>query len=124
MKPAHLFSVGQTVHVVEPSQSHGRPPRRYDAKVAKIGRVWGTLEGGERFDLSDGHLDGKGYSSHGKVWERAEDYDRERLLKWAWSALLDGAASFRHNPPYTYSFNRVRQLCVELGIRLPEPPPF
>ena len=118
------FSKDQIVHVVQPSLNHGRPPRRFDCKVAKVGRVWATLENGERFDMVGGRLDGKGYASPGRVWESSEEFDRQRLLLWAWGEFLDKVASFRHHPPGSVSFNRLRQICIELGVPLPSPPPF
>lgn len=118
------LSVGTVVHVVFPAPRHGAPDRRRDMRVTKVGRVWATLESGDRFDIASGRLDGKGYASPGRVWESSDEYLRERLLKWAWGQLLDRAASFRHHPPGLVSFNTLRRVSVELGIPLPEPPAF
>lgn len=118
------LSIGDIVHVVYPSLRIGTPARRSDMRVAKVGRVWATLENGERFELANGRLDGKGYASPGMVWESADEYLRAKTLKWAWGALLDQIGSFRHHPPPFVTFNQLRKIAIELGVPLPEPPAF
>ena len=59
------FRVGQEVIIT--GQRLG-PERVWAGKVAKVGRVWGVLANGERFDLETGALDGGRYTSPGTVY--------------------------------------------------------
>ena len=59
------FRAGQEVIIT--GQGFG-PERVWAGKVAKVGRVWGTLANGQRFDLETGALDGGKYMSPGTVY--------------------------------------------------------
>ena len=73
------FRVGQEVLVT--GQQFG-PERVWAGKVAKVGRVWGTLASGKRFDLETGALDGGRFTSPGRV-HTPEGYKlhRERVQR-------------------------------------------
>ena len=73
------FRAGQEVTITGLGFGHERV---WAGKVAKVGRVWGTLASGERFDLETGRLDGGKCTSPGIV-HTPEGYKlhRERVQR-------------------------------------------
>ena len=57
--------------------------------IAKVGRVWVSLEGSYklRISLNDLSADGYGYSSPGRCYFSREEYETELALAAAWGSL-------------------------------------
>ncbi len=81
------WTVGVKVFVVETMR--GMAGKTYHATVVKVGRTWVTFQQDgtglqERFDHASMWIDGKGYSSPGRVYLSEQDYldDTERRKEW------------------------------------------
>lgn len=80
--------VGMPVYVV-PAERMGRP---YEATITAIGRKWITFGNGRmtnRFNAETMKLDGKGYSSPGRVWPSKSEYDESTAINQSWSTLCN-----------------------------------
>lgn len=58
-----------------------------EVTIKKIGRVWATLNSGERVNLVNLRVDGKGYMSPGQCWPSREAWEAEKSRQEAWSTL-------------------------------------
>lgn len=93
------YQVGQEVWVLDTQRI--RHPNAstplHKATISAIGRKWATIGRKERFDITNGQLDGGEYTSPGRVFLSPEAFQQEVRLNAAWSAL--GDAVRRHQPP-------------------------
>ena len=109
------FHIGQEVYVVH---NGGRGHKdSCKATITKIGRRWINYECRNkswlsgRFDPEDMWVDGKGYSSPGKVYLSQEDFDESTLRN---KAYRDMYRRMLHNP--TTSLENVQKARVLLGF--------
>lgn len=80
----------------------------YPITITAVGRKWAeTDKRNARFNLSTGYVDGKGYSSPGRVWPSKEAYELHRDLVKAWDLLRDRVAA-NWSPPAEISAENVR----------------
>jgi hypothetical protein len=84
------WQVGMEVCVVVTLNVRGEPKPR-NAKVSKVGRRWITLDDPAhpptRFDAETHRIDGRGYTSCGKVYVDEEAYRATTLMEQMWKDL-------------------------------------
>jgi hypothetical protein len=92
------WEVGQSVWVVHRMNvKHGGS----SATIAKIGRVWITLDDGRtRFDPETGDIDGKGYYPWGKVYVTQHEYAASQAASVAWDGLKTVIRNAYYRPPH------------------------
>ena len=82
------WTVGMPIYVV-PRHQMGQP---YEATITAIGRKWITFSRGpgreDRFNAETMNLDGKGYSSPGRVWQSKAEYEETLAINHAWQNLF------------------------------------
>lgn len=85
---AQGWQVGMQVFVVRGDRPSNL--RTSTETITKIGRKWVTLGEGwadEQFDAETGWLNGKGYSSPGRVWASEDEYRLSLATEQAWTAM-------------------------------------
>ncbi len=108
-----MFQVGQTVWV---RLFHPRLKTLHPYTITKIARKWVTLgDDTYRFDLKTMELDGKGYSSPGRVYLSEEQYDQEVALGAAWDTLRTRARD-NMTAPTGVTTERILQALKLLGL--------
>jgi hypothetical protein len=101
------WTVGQEVCVVITLNVRGEPKPR-TATITKIGRIWIHLDGGkERFDAETCRIDGRGYSSPGKVYLHEDDYLQSTAAQREWASFYRG---LRFSIPHNLTLEDVRKL--------------
>lgn len=103
---ANGWKVGMTVCVVIDLNVRGEPRPRQE-EVTKIGRRWITVEGGKRFDADTLQIDGRGYSSPGRVYIDEADYRETTLLSKQWRSFRD---ALPYDPPKGLTLNRLNDI--------------
>lgn len=105
------WEIGMTVCVV--TKGYSRRDIVSDGVIAKIGRRWITLSGANpyRFDAETMALDGRGYSSPGRVYVSRNEYECSAEAYAAWVDLMQRLS---HQPPKGMSAERIREIAEEL----------
>lgn len=82
---AKKFYVGQVLWYV-PFKGYGRGSPG-EVTVKSVGRKWVTLSDNDRFDANTMLVDGRGYSSPGRLWLSKEEQEAHADLHNAWRAM-------------------------------------
>ena len=85
MSNPHNITVGQ--ELFEVIQLNRRTPYTTIVTVVKVGRKFATLSDGDRVYLEDLYIDGKGYTSPGRVYLSAQDYHDDQFRRRLWGAI-------------------------------------
>jgi len=99
------FEVGQELYVVL-NERRGGP--RIET-VTSIGRKWVNLTNGWRFDHADMRLDGKGYSSPGKVYQSEAEHNNWLELDRTWRSFMC-AMDRQFSPPSGMSIEKIQAI--------------
>lgn len=112
------WKVGMTVHsVMTRNQRNG--PKISEVTITKIGRKWIYFGEGyqvDRFDAETCQIDGKGYSSPGKVYENLDKYLSETARDKSFQHLR---FAIGYSPSIGVTSQDIVDACKLL--RLPEP---
>jgi len=104
------YYVGQTLWY---APEHGKGS---EVQIAKLGRKWAFLKEtwAGRFDMETGYIDGKGFTSPGRVFEDQLVYEEYCRTQLAWTAL---GRVFRHDPSVDIRVRDVSGAARLLGIQ-------
>lgn len=103
------FTVGQEVFVVLNPYRGNLPSRVLRDRVLSVGRKWVCLEGSRRFDKEGMELDGKGYSSPGRVYLSKEAYEEQSLRGKLWREIRE-VCSNTWQPPKEVSVGELTKI--------------
>jgi hypothetical protein len=112
-KSTPAYKPGQTVWLVLSDNRHTCRP----ARITRVGRKWATLDDGNRFDVTNGLLDGRNYSSPGRVWLSSEAHAQHVELVKSWRQL--NSATDAYAPPAGLTLERIAQARELLGLGAP-----
>ncbi len=97
---ADTIKVGDTLWFVWDSIGRRRFSDPQEVEITKIGRDWIYFDNGYRADKRTLIVDGKGYSSPGRLWRSIEEYHRSVAKDRAWDALRTALRDAYHRPPH------------------------
>lgn len=116
--------VGDPVWVAWSTRGRGVGLRQY--VVTKVGRKWAEYADPDylrsvvsRFDVVSLEIDGRSYSSPGRVWLSPDDWQRAADAQQAWTALYR-AVTGAYKP--TVTADDIRKAATLLGLELKETP--
>lgn len=90
--------------------------RRRDAReivVTAVGRKWAKFGVVDRFDLATGWVDGRDFSSPGRVYRSREDWRAATDRYEAWAAFK-GKIDMQWSPPPTATIDRIKRADLAL----------
>lgn len=93
---------------------HVRCKNGYPVRISRVGRKWAELEKGGRANIITLEIDGKGYSSPGRLYKSEQEWIDVREKDSLWS-------SFKRNLPSNVpavTTETLRNIAETLGINL------
>lgn len=106
-------TIGQKLWLV-PIRGFGQP---HEVTVGRLGRKWAYIGEGrseQAFDPDSGYLDGKGYSSPGRLYRSQEHYEDMVAAEKAWQRLV---SELRYmSPPANVGISQICEARKLLGI--------
>ncbi len=108
------FKVGDTVFLVYDERRRGLGR---EVQITKVGRKWIDINNGQhRIDRETLRIDGRGYSSPGRVWRTKEEYEDHAKTSQLWSSLKRFVYD-NHQIPQGVTKEKILQASALLGMK-------